>query len=188
MVQSVDPTVTRGCLLQGSAGWCRELGGAGERTEDPAAFFTKAGMAGLRQLLLDRRAIDSARIAHRRFSVVEITQQAYAKRGRRWASPPWGWRVEIRASCNCTHSDCLHAGARLNWGAIVDARVQALTIVEDFDVAEHRRLRLLAGVEADLVDVLRLEGGEEALHGRIIEAVAAAAHGLVMPCRSSTMR
>src|SRR3954453_2137085 len=39
-------------------------------------------------------------------------------------------------------------------------------------------VRLLAGVEADLVDVLRLEGGEEALHGRIIEAVAAAAHGL----------
>src|SRR3954451_6216291 len=71
--------------------------------------------------------------------------------------PPWEWRVEIRASCNCTHSDCLHAGARLNWGAIVDARVQALTIVEDFDVVEHRRLRLLAGVEADLVDVLRLE-------------------------------
>jgi hypothetical protein len=71
--------------------------------------------------------------------------------------PPWEWRVEIRASCNCTHSDCLHAGARLNWGAIADARVQALTIVEDFDVVEHRRLRLLAGVEADLVDVLRLE-------------------------------
>src|SRR4051794_22739093 len=92
--------------------------------------------------------------------------------------PPLEWRDEIRASCGCTHGDPLHAGARLNRGAVADARVQALPIVEDFDVVEHRRLRLLADVEADLVDVLRLEGGEEALHGRIIEAVAAPAHGL----------
>src|SRR3954465_3928740 len=56
--------------------------------------------------------------------------------------------------------------------------MQTLPIVEDFDVFEHGRLRLLAGAEADLVDVLRLERGEEALHGRVIEAVAAAAHGL----------
>src|SRR4051794_10314358 len=92
--------------------------------------------------------------------------------------PPLEWRDEIRASCGCTHGDPLHAGARLNRGAVADARVQALAVVEDFDVVEHRRLGLLAGVEADLVDVLRLEGGEEALHGRIMEAVAAAAHGL----------
>src|SRR4051812_49883283 len=71
--------------------------------------------------------------------------------------PPAEWRVEIRASCNCTHSDGLHAGARLNWGAVANARVQALAIVEDFDVVEYRRFRLLAGVEADLVDVLCLE-------------------------------
>src|SRR3954466_249752 len=56
--------------------------------------------------------------------------------------------------------------------------MQTLPIVEDFDVFEHGRLRLLAGSEADLVDVLRLERGAEALHGRVIEAVAAAAHGL----------
>src|SRR4051795_6155365 len=56
--------------------------------------------------------------------------------------------------------------------------MQTLPIVEDFDVFEHGRLRLLAGAKADLVDVLRLERGEEALHGRVIEAVAAAAHGL----------
>src|SRR4051812_26783260 len=53
--------------------------------------------------------------------------------------------------------------------------MQTLPIVEDFDVFEHGRLRLLAGSEADLVDVLGLERGEEALHGRVIEAVAAAA-------------
>src|SRR3954453_3894105 len=56
--------------------------------------------------------------------------------------------------------------------------MQTLPIVEDFAVFEHGRLRLLAGSEADLVDVLGLERGEEALHGRVIEAVAAAAHGL----------
>jgi hypothetical protein len=34
---------------------------------------------------------------------------------------------------------------------------ETLPIVEDFDVFEHGRLRLLAGAEADLVDVLCLE-------------------------------
>src|SRR3954452_24233510 len=47
-----------------------------------------------------------------------------------------------------------------------------------FRCIRTRPLRLLAGSEADLVDVLGLERGEEALHGRVIEAVAAAAHGL----------
>ena len=47
--------------------------------------------------------------------------------------PPWEWRVEIRASCGCTHGDPLHAGARLNRGAVADARVQALAIVELHD-------------------------------------------------------
>jgi hypothetical protein len=32
----------------------------------PAAFFTEAGLAALRQLLLDRRAMDPARFAHLR--------------------------------------------------------------------------------------------------------------------------
>src|SRR5215216_6750287 len=92
--------------------------------------------------------------------------------------PPVEWRGEIRASCGCTHGDPFHAGPRLGRGAIADGRMQTLPIVEDFDVFEHGRLRLLAGAEADLVDVLRLERGEEALQGRVIEAVAAAAHGL----------
>src|SRR3954471_18463570 len=86
--------------------------------------------------------------------------------------PPVEWRGEIRASCGCTHGDPFHAGPRLGRGAIADGRMQTLPIVEDFDVLEHGRLRLLAGAEADLVDVLGLERGEEALHGRVIEAVA----------------
>src|SRR3954447_17506327 len=77
--------------------------------------------------------------------------------------PPWGWRGEIRASCGCTHGDPFPAGPRLGRGAIADGRMQTLPIVKDFDVFEHGRLRLLAGTEADLVDVLRLERGEEAL-------------------------
>jgi hypothetical protein len=56
--------------------------------------------------------------------------------------------------------------------------MQTYPVVKDLEVFEDRRLRLLAGAETDLVDVLRLERGEEALHGRVIEAVAAAAHGL----------
>src|SRR3954467_11934659 len=92
--------------------------------------------------------------------------------------PPVEWRGETRASCGCTHGDPFHAGPRLGRGAIADGRMQTLPIVEDFDVFEHGRLRLLAGSEADLMDVLGLERGEEALDGRVIEAVAAAAHGL----------
>src|SRR5215218_9545212 len=92
--------------------------------------------------------------------------------------PPLERRGEIRASCGCTHGDPFHAGPCLGRGAVADARVQTLPIVEDFDVLEHGRPRRLAGAEADLVDVLRLERGEEALHGRVIEAVAAPAHGL----------
>src|SRR5829696_7175143 len=68
--------------------------------------------------------------------------------------PPVEWRGEIRASCGCTHGDPFHAGPRLGRGAIADGRMQTLPIVEGFDVFEHGRLRLLAGAEADLVDVL----------------------------------
>src|SRR3954469_11503310 len=92
--------------------------------------------------------------------------------------PPVEWRGETRASCGCTHGDPFHAGPRLGRGALADGRILTLPVAEDFDVFEHGCLRLLAGAEADLVDVLRLERGEEALHGRVIEAVAAAAHGL----------
>src|SRR4051794_34580601 len=49
--------------------------------------------------------------------------------------------------------------------------------MEHFDVIEHRRPCLGAGAEAGVVDVLLLERGEEALHGRIVETVALAAHG-----------
>ena len=51
-------------------------------------------------------------------------------------------------------------------------------VVEDLQVLEDRRPGLLAGAEADLVDVFDLERGEEALHGRVVEAVPAPAHGL----------
>src|SRR5829696_10500614 len=78
--------------------------------------------------------------------------------------PPSAWRGGIRASCSCRHGDPFHAGPRLGRGAIADGRMQALPIVEDLDGLEHGRLRLLAGAEADLVDVLRLQRGEEALH------------------------
>jgi len=112
-----------------------------------------------------------------RAEMVQLDKIRHRARGRN-GLPPVEWRGEIRASCGCTHGDPFHAGPRLGRGAIADGRVQTLPIVEDFDVFEHGRLRLLAGAEADLVDVLGLERGEEALHGRVIEAVAAAAHGL----------
>src|SRR3954454_15009215 len=111
--------------------------------------------------------------------VVTGTIERYMDQGcGRTGLPPVEWRGEIRASCDCTHGDPFHAGPRLGRGAIADGRMQTLPIVEDFDVFEHGRPRLLAGAEAELVDVLRLERGEEALHRRVVQAVAAAAHGL----------
>src|SRR3954452_21009647 len=48
-------------------------------------------------------------------------------------------------------------------------------------VLEHRRPGLGARAEPGLMDALRLERGKEALHGRIIETIAAPAHGLLDP-------
>jgi hypothetical protein len=91
--------------------------------------------------------------------------------------PPEEWRVEIRASCCHADADLGHILACLRRRSIADPRMQALPVVEDFDVLEHRRLGLRAGPEAGLVDVLLLQRGKEAFHRCIIPAVAAPAHG-----------
>src|SRR3954464_3968572 len=57
--------------------------------------------------------------------------------------------------------------------------VQALPVVEDLDILEHRRPGLRPGAEMDVVDVLLLQRGEEALHRRVVETVALAAHRLL---------
>jgi hypothetical protein len=69
---------------------------------------------------------------------------------------PWVRRGEIRASCGGAHGD-LHAGPCLSRSAIAQPRMKALAIVEDFQVIEHRRLRLRTGAVADEVDVLGLQ-------------------------------
>src|SRR4051795_596088 len=92
-----------------------------------------------------------------------------------WASP-LVWRGEIRLSGCRAHSDRPHAGASLGRGSVAQGRVQALPIVKHLDVLEHRGPRLRAGAEPGLMNALRLERGEEALHGRIVQAIAASAH------------
>src|SRR3954469_9920965 len=82
--------------------------------------------------------------------------------------PPLVWRDEIRILCCRAQGDRLHAGASLGRGSVAQGRVQALPIVKDFDVLEHRRPRLGAGAEPGLMDPLCFERGKEALHGRII--------------------
>src|SRR5919199_2945656 len=74
--------------------------------------------------------------------------------------------------------DLLHAGPRLGRGAITQGRVQPLSIIEHLDVLEYGGLGLGAGAELGLMDTLRLERGEEALHRGIVEAIAPPAHGL----------
>jgi hypothetical protein len=54
----------------------------------------------------------------------------------------------------------------------------APAVVEGFHVLEDRALGGLPGREAGAVDKLGLERAEEALHGRVVVAVAFAAHGL----------
>src|SRR3954471_25070931 len=102
---------------------------------------------------------------------------------RRWARTcgpaPLVWRGEIRLSGCRAHSDRPHAGASLGRGSVAQGRVQALPIVKHLDVLEHRGPRLRAGAEPGLMNALRLERGEEALHGRIVQAIAASAHRLL---------
>src|SRR3954469_21920505 len=93
--------------------------------------------------------------------------------------PPEEWRGGIRTSRGGAHGDPFHGGPRLGRSAVAQGRVQALPVVEDLDVLEHRRLRLRTGAEADVVDVLLLERGEEGLHRRVVQAVAAPAHRLL---------
>src|SRR3954451_3869282 len=81
--------------------------------------------------------------------------------------PPEEWRGGIRTSRRRAHGDPFHAGPRLGRGAVAQGRAQALPVVEDLDVLEHRRPGLRPGAEADVVDVLLLERGEEALHRRV---------------------
>src|SRR3954466_10424600 len=54
--------------------------------------------------------------------------------------------------------------------------MQVLPIVEDLDEGEHVAAGLVARGVLSLVDGFGLEGFEEALHWRIVEAVAVAAH------------
>src|SRR3954467_14565815 len=91
---------------------------------------------------------------------------------------PGEWRGEIRTSCGRWHDDRLHVGPRLGRGSVAQARVQTPPVVKDLDVLEHRRPGLRAAAEPDVVDVLLLERGEEGLHRRVVEAVAAPAHRL----------
>src|SRR5437763_16761990 len=100
-------------------------------------------------------------------------------RPRNSGPPPEEWRGGIRTSRGRAHVDPFHAGPRLGRGAVAQGRVQTLPIVEDLDILEHRRPGLRTGAEAGLVDVLLLERGEEALHRRVIQAVAAPAHRLL---------
>src|SRR5215213_9894238 len=91
--------------------------------------------------------------------------------------PPWEWRGGIRA-LRGKPGDPFHGHPCLDRGPIAESGMKTLAIVEHLDIIEHRRSRLLAGAEAALVDVLDLECGKHALHGCIVEAVAAPAHRL----------
>src|SRR3954465_14650099 len=86
----------------------------------------------------------------------------------RFGPPPEEWRGGIRTSRGRAHVDPFHAGPRLGRGAVAQGRVQALPVVEDLDILEHRRPGLRPGAEADVVDVLLLERGEEGLHRRVV--------------------
>ena len=56
--------------------------------------------------------------------------------------------------------------------------MQPLPIIEHLDVVEHRRFGLRAGAEAAVINMLDLERGKDALHRRVVQAIAASAHGL----------
>src|SRR5215211_6604885 len=122
---------------------------------------------------------------------VEILKKAAAffARGIACGPAPWEWRGGIRTSCGFGHGDPFHAGPHLQGSAIAQGRVQALPVVEDLDVIEHGRLGFLTRAEAGVVDLFRLERGEEALHGGVVEAIPPPAHRLrdPMPLQNLTV-
>ena len=71
--------------------------------------------------------------------------------------PPEEWRVEIRASCGHGDADLGHVRPCLNGRSVANPRMQALPIIEDLDVIEHRCFGFLAGSEAAFVNVFFLE-------------------------------
>src|SRR5690349_83074 len=78
--------------------------------------------------------------------------QAPASRSSTW----WTWT-------KCPAHGC-QAYATTTSAAVPVLWVLCRRVLEDLEVLEHRRPGLLAGAEADLVDVFDLERGEEALH------------------------
>src|SRR3954469_9753948 len=89
---------------------------------------------------------------------------------------PWEWRGKIRTSRGCAHGHPFHAEPCLDRGAIAEGRGRPLPVVEDLDVIEPRRFGFLTGAEAGVVNLLLLQRGEEGLHRRVVETVAAPAH------------
>ena len=69
-----------------------------------------------------------------------------------------------------------HVHPCLCWGAVADAGVAALAVVEDLNVLEESRPCLLACLEPRPVNHFGLEGAEEAFHRGVVPAVAFAAH------------
>jgi hypothetical protein len=90
--------------------------------------------------------------------------------------PPEEWRGGIRTSRGRARVGPFRAGPRLGRGAAARGRAQALPFVEDLDILEHRRPGLRPAAEVDVVDVLLLGRGEEALRRRVVGTVALAAH------------
>ena len=70
-----------------------------------------------------------------------------------------------------------HLRVGLGRRPVVDPGMPAFPVVEDFDVFEQRRFGFSPGAELCSMNKLGLERAEERLHGRIIIAVALAAHG-----------
>src|SRR5690348_13635479 len=59
---------------------------------------------------------------------------------------------------------------------IAEGRMEALAIIEDFEVLKDATLGLVWGCQGAPVEPLRLEGAEEALHHGVVVAIATAAH------------
>jgi len=73
---------------------------------------------------------------------------------------------------------------------MAESGMKALPVVEHLDVVEHCHFRLLAGMEATMMNVLDLERGKHALHRRVVQAIAAAAHRLneAVPLQNGPIR
>ena len=64
----------------------------------------------------------------------------------------------------------------IRWGKVVQLRMAALAVVEDFNILKDAGLSFVSSFVPVMVDPFGLQGIEEALYDRVVVTIAFSAH------------